>query len=115
MGPASLKRLALLMAVNCVRNTIIEDYHAAGKLDDAEMKAFNQEVANKIYTFLHYLNNKPIEVSQAFLLSMGVMYPSNWDQPKIDRGLTAGVRLFREPAKLVGRLPTKRPRRRRDQ
>jgi hypothetical protein len=96
MRHASLKRLALLMAVNCVRNTVIEDYHAAGKLDDAEMKAFNQEVANKLYTFLHYLHNKPIDESQAFLLSMGVMYPKSWDQPKIDRDLTAGVRFFRE-------------------
>jgi hypothetical protein len=51
MNRATLKRLALLLTVNCVRNTVIEDYHAAGKLSDSEMKAFNQEVANKIYTF----------------------------------------------------------------
>ena len=28
----ALKRLALLMAVNCVRNTVIEDYHSDGKI-----------------------------------------------------------------------------------
>ena len=50
MSQAYLKRLALLMAVNCVRNTVIEDYHAAGKLDDPEMKAFYQEVANETST-----------------------------------------------------------------
>ena len=43
------------MAVNCVRNTVIEDDHAGGKLDDAEMKAFNQEVANKSDRFLQFL------------------------------------------------------------
>ena len=46
LKPSSLKRLALLIAVNCVRSTVIEDDHAAGKLDDPEMKAFNLEVAN---------------------------------------------------------------------
>jgi len=40
------------MAANCVRNTIIEDYHSQGKLTDEEMKAFNKEVASKLYTFL---------------------------------------------------------------
>jgi hypothetical protein len=49
MRQPDLKRLAMLMAVNCVRNTVVDDYHAQGKLDDSEMKAFNQEVANKIY------------------------------------------------------------------
>jgi hypothetical protein len=37
MNQSHLKRLALLMAVNCVRNTVIEDFHAAGKIDDTEM------------------------------------------------------------------------------
>ena len=46
LKPSSLQRLALLIAVNCVRSTVIEDDHAAGKLDDPEMKAFNLEVAN---------------------------------------------------------------------
>ena len=85
LKPSSLKRLALLMAVNCVRNTVIENYHAAGKLDDSEMKAFQQEVSNKIYTFLHFLFLKPGEDRDAFPSAMGMMYPSNWDQPKIDR------------------------------
>ena len=30
-------------------------HHAAGKLDDAEMKAFNQEVASNIDTFLQFV------------------------------------------------------------
>ena len=95
MSRTRLKDLALLMAVNCVRNTVIEDYHAQGKLSDAEMKAFNQEVANKIYTFLHYLHNKPIEESQAFLQAMGVMYPKNWDKPKVDRSFVDALRIHK--------------------
>ncbi len=81
MPQSDLKRLALLMAVNCVRNTVIEDYHSEGKLSDAEMKTFNQEVANKIYTFLHYLFKDSSEDQEAFLSSMGMMYPSGWDKP----------------------------------
>jgi hypothetical protein len=35
-------KFALLMAVTCVRNTVIEDYHANGQLSDADMMAFNK-------------------------------------------------------------------------
>src|SRR5579862_8684118 len=44
--------LALRMALHCVRNTVIEDYHAAGKLNQEEMCALNHEVVDKIYSFL---------------------------------------------------------------
>ena len=103
LKPSSLKRLALLMAVNCVRNTVIENYHAAGKLDDSEMKAFNQEVANKIYTFLQFLLVKPDEDRDAFLGAMGLMYPSNWDQPKVDRSFAEGVKIAKRMAKRLNR------------
>jgi hypothetical protein len=95
MNQSHLKRLALLMAVNCVRNTVIENYHAAGKLDDAEMKAFNQEVANKIYTFLHYWFVKPDVDRDTFQRAMGAMYPKNWDQPKIDRDFVEAVKILK--------------------
>jgi len=96
MPPSELKRLALLMAVNCVRNTVIENYHADGKLSDEEMKVLNQEVANKIYTFLHYMTNKPPEDQTAFLSAMGMMYPSNWDQPKLDPDFVKSVNLVKK-------------------
>jgi hypothetical protein len=74
------KTLALIMAVNCVRNTVIEDYHSEGKLTDQEMKAFNKEVADKLYTFLEYLYS---------------MYPTNWDQPALDPDLIKAAKLFK--------------------
>ena len=104
MRQADLKRLALLMAVNCVRNTVIEDYHAEGKLNDSEMKAFNQEVVNKIYTFLIFLLTKPVVDREAFLGAMGMMYPSNWDQPKIDRDFADVVKMIKKR----GNLPYRR-------
>jgi len=101
--PSTLKRLALLMTVNCVRNTVIENYHAAGKLDDLEMMAFNQEVANKIYTFLQFLLVKPDEDRDAFLNAMGAMYPKNWDQPKLDRDFMETVKIVKRMAKRFNR------------
>ena len=99
LKPSSLKRLALLIAVNCVRNTVIEDYHAAGKLDDSEMMAFNQEVANKLYTFLQFLFLKPAEDRDAFLNAMGMMYPKNWDQPRMDADFVETVKIAKRIAK----------------
>jgi hypothetical protein len=96
MKPSALKRLALLMAVNCVRNTVIEDYHAQGKLNDAEMMAFNREVANKIYTFLLYMIERPAEDWDDFLGAMSWMYPRNWDQPKIDPDFAATMRMIKK-------------------
>jgi hypothetical protein len=96
MKTTDVKRLALLMAVNCVRNTVIEDYHAQGKLSNAEMMAFNQEVANKIYTFLTYMIAKPTEDWDDFLGAMSWMYPRNWDQPKIDPDFAAVMKMIRK-------------------
>jgi hypothetical protein len=84
MTNADLKSLSLLMVSNCVRNTVIEDYHAQGKLSDDDMKAFNQEVANKLYTFLTFLMKKSAEDRQVFMGMMALMFPTGWDQPKLD-------------------------------
>ncbi len=91
MLTSELKRLALLMAVNCVRNTVIENYHADGKLSDEEMKVFNKEVADKIYTFLFYLMGKPGTEQAAFLNAMSLMYPHGWDQPEVDSELVEAM------------------------
>ena len=84
MDSKQCKFLALLMAVNCVRNTVLESYHAGGKITDPEMKAFNQEVVNKLYTFLtlYFLQNE--ESSKAFLNLVARNYPEDWDEPKLD-------------------------------
>ena len=46
---AEARRKSRGMTLNCVRNTIIENYHCQGKLSDDDMKAFNKEVVNRIY------------------------------------------------------------------
>jgi hypothetical protein len=74
--------LALRMALHCVRNTVIEDYHAAGKLTDPEMAALNKEVVNKLYAFLMIVFHPDYEAIRKNALSR--LYPPQWDEPKFD-------------------------------
>ena len=64
------------MALHCVRNTVSEDYHASGKLTDAEMSAFNHEVADKIYSFL-LLVLYP-RYAKARVNTLMWLYPPQW-------------------------------------
>src|SRR5438552_2598845 len=75
--------LALRMALHCVRNTIIEDYHAAGKLTDAEMAALNREIVNKIYSFLQMTFNHRHAAARSKVFEW--LYVPQWDQPRFDK------------------------------
>ena len=91
---AHLSELALRMALHCVRNTVIENYHAADKITDEEMMAFNKEVVNNLYTFLQLiLNPKYKELQEVALFpktGFPIYYPAEgWDDPKLDDKLIA--------------------------
>lgn len=87
-----IQKLALLMTVNCVRNTVIETYHADGKITDPEMKAFNKEVANRIYTVLVALLDSDYRDDIDDLLKwLQWNYPDKWDLPTFDMGLGASM------------------------
>ncbi len=96
-----LRGIALIMSVTCVRNTIIEKYHADGKLDDHEMEAFNRQVADRIYTFLTYLMAHPREASD-LIDALRHYFPTNWDPPQRDASIDRAVEAFR------ARIRTKR-------
>lgn len=86
--------MALVMALHCVRNTCIEDYHAEGKLSQAEMKKFNIEVSNKIYTFLEILVNpeySKFRKSKAF----GRLFykPTDWNDPVVDADFLNAIKI----------------------
>ena len=91
------EELALHIALHCVRNTIIENYHAAGKISDPEMMAFNKEVVNKIYSFLELVFNPDLkqESDIGFRGVQGVtplLYrPEGWDMPAFDTGLKNAI------------------------
>lgn len=86
------KDLAVRLAHHCVRNTIIEDYHANGKLSQTDMKDFNIEVANKIYTILEILLNpkyKKFRDSPAF--NRFFYQPAGWDKPTLDQEFMSAI------------------------
>ncbi|MCI2230323.1 hypothetical protein MC378_14180 [Polaribacter sp. MSW13] len=110
----SIKQTATTISVNCVRNTVIENYHAGtfpksktgdysdvkvvtpfgeiawnelSRISDEEMKAFNIEVNNRIYTYLQALfNPKYADAKNKFMKFCRSMYPNNWNEPKLDKG-----------------------------
>lgn len=92
--------VALRMALYCVRNTIIEDYHAKGKLSDMEMMAFNKEVVNKIYTFLQVAGNPKFKNNNILTFnSLGTLpgmfhKPFGWDSPILDKGALQTLKLL---------------------
>lgn len=91
-GPIDLEKstrnLALSITLNCVRTSCIETFHANGKLTDTDMKAFNKEVHNRIYTFLHVFLNGMEPERSVFLnkmLETAIGSTPNWDPAEIDR------------------------------
>lgn len=104
-------RVAKMIALHCVRNTFIENIHAGktpssktgdysdvkvitpfgeipwtevSRISDEEMKRFNKEVVNKLFTFLFYLSNQDLPITpEAFYL------PSDWDDPETDSSIAS--------------------------
>ncbi len=89
------QEIALLMAMTCVRNTVIEGYHAAGKITNDEMAAFNREVANKLFTFLTYMHGTHADWND-FLQMVSLTYPTHWDRPRLDEDLVSALASFRK-------------------
>jgi len=114
----ALKKEALKMAVVCARNTVIENYHAGivprskkgdysdvkvvtpygeipwnelSRISDLEMMAFNKEVVNNLYAYLHCLVNPDVDsdLKEAFMSYGNQFYPYNWDEPHIPNDLDA--------------------------
>lgn len=97
MQDEHFRDLALRMALHCVRNTIIEDYHAAGKLTDPEMAALNREVANKLYSFLVIMLSPDYASLRKNVLAW--LYPPfHWDEPKFDESFLNLVKVLRRSA-----------------
>jgi len=98
---SKIQDVALVMGVSCVRNTIIEDYHADGKLTEDDMMNFNKEVVNKIYTFLKFfLLHDNVKEGTRFYNFLCTWYPKNWDKPELDEDLFGSFKYVNEHADL---------------
>ena len=95
MDKEGLKQIALLMANSCVRNTVLEDYHARGSLSQDDMKALNKQVANRVYTFLRILmqddDHQWVKFEAA--LRFTGQFPTTWDSPEDDANFMMLLRL----------------------
>lgn len=83
MDAKVVQHMALLMSVNCVRKTVLDDFVADGKLSQQDLQALIHESTDKLYTFLNYLLNRSEEDKQLFLEVMNNSYPSDWKAPEI--------------------------------
>ena len=88
----SIKQLAILMTLTCVRNTVIEEYHARGSLSQKDMKAFNKEVADKIYTWLYVYYRGSVKDKINLLRLATFSGEPDWDIPELDEGYASALR-----------------------
>jgi hypothetical protein len=98
------KMLAKAMTINCVRNTVIEQYHLQGKLSDADMKAFNKVVVNRIYTFLDCIHNRSERERNLFLgkmIEISERFTGKWDDLEFDGDIWPGEKAFLEEMRQV--------------
>ncbi len=89
-----IKELALMIAVNCVDNQIIEEYRSHGSLSSEDVQKFNAEVTNKIYTFLWYMFNGSAAEKDALLKTISWSYPQEWDKPVMDEDIVKAVKFL---------------------
>lgn len=99
------------MVVNCVRNTVLENFHAGrgpisktkdgsdikvidaegneyrwdevSRISDPEMKEFIKQVVDRTYTFLNFWEDEEFQK----LMSRYEASTRKWDAPKIDKGM----------------------------
>jgi hypothetical protein len=89
-----IKELALMIALNCVSNTTTEEYHSQGSLSAQDIKKFNAEVTNKIYTFLWFMFNGSQSEKTALLEVVKWTYPDKWDRPVMDEDIVKAVKVI---------------------
>ncbi|MEX1032297.1 MAG: hypothetical protein WDZ30_02965 [Cellvibrionaceae bacterium] len=95
MDAKVIQHMALLMSVNCVRKTVLDDFVNDGKLSEQDLQAFIGESTDKLYTFLTYLLNKSEQEKQFFLEVMNNSYPSDWKEPEISPVFEQAVALLK--------------------
>lgn len=122
----NLKDIALMITVNCVRNGIIEAFHVGlvpktktgdfsdvtvvtpfgeipwthvSRISDIEMKAFNIQVVNRLYTALSFLLDPAfLPDRETYLRILKWNFPTAWDKPVLDANIVNAVRNASESA-----------------
>ncbi len=99
----SMERLAVLLVVNCFRNTVLEDYHSEWpEFSQARMKALMQESVNKLHTALHAVFTGDEATRNAAWEVLNVYFPQQWDKPEFDQGLLRMIELTKQAREREG-------------
>ncbi|MCL6269094.1 hypothetical protein M3P05_03945 [Sansalvadorimonas sp. 2012CJ34-2] len=100
MDENTVKKLALIITANCLRDTPVEK---TGMSED-DLKALRKSMSDRMYTFLLFLLNKPAREYSALMEELSKFYPADWPLPELDgdftkfagdsaRDAAAGIRL----------------------
>jgi len=79
MDDELLKWLASFMAVNCIRNSEIENIHESGRLSESDMKAINKDVCGRLYSMLKCWSDDG--GNDEILRTSLYASPASWDEP----------------------------------
>lgn len=83
MDEQNIKKLALIISANCIRQSTIEECKKNGQINDAQLNQFNKEMSDRMYTFLTYLLSKPAQEYSVMMEAMAKHYPDNWAMPEL--------------------------------
>jgi len=83
-----IEKLAVLIVVNCFRNTVLENYHAEWpQFNDEKMKALMKEAVDRTYTALCGLLNPASTADFAAMQDSLAWYTPHWDRPQFDKNM----------------------------
>ncbi len=97
MDEKIIQHMAMLMSVNCVRKTVLDDFLVDGKLSENDVEVLMSETTDKLFTFLTYLLDRSELDKQTFLEIMNRSYPSEWPLPNLSNVFEEAVALQKAP------------------
>ncbi|MBE8215767.1 MAG: hypothetical protein HAW62_05525 [Endozoicomonadaceae bacterium] len=80
MNEDTVKKMALIVAANCLSQT---DTPLA-KASNAEQDKFNKQVVDRLYTFFVFLLSKPSNEYSALMTELTKLYKEKWPLPDLD-------------------------------
>ena len=88
MDENTVKKLALIITANCLRNTPVEKLNTSGTMSQEDLKQLQKAMSDRMYTFLLYLLSKPAQEYSALMEELSRHYPADWPLPELDASLT---------------------------
>ena len=85
MEDQNIKKLALILSANCIRESAIEECQKRGQINNQQLNRFNKEMSDRLYTFLTYLLQKPAEEYTVMMEALAKHYPESWEQPELSQ------------------------------